>query len=63
MLTAHFAGENVEAVAVFDDRAAVNQHGFHSGRVALHFLGVDHVGELLLFGRSKDRGGERGIGR
>ncbi len=47
LLAAHFAGEYVEALAVFDDGAAVDQHGFHSRRMALHFLGVDRVGEFL----------------
>ena len=47
LLAAHFAGEYVQALAVFDDGAAVDQHGFHSGRVALHFLGVDRSREFL----------------
>ncbi len=40
-------GKTSIALAVFDDRRAVDKDGFHARRMAAHFLGVDRVGKLL----------------
>src|SRR6266550_4999164 len=47
LLAPYFTWENIMALAVFDDGGAVHDDGFHSRRMAAHFLGIDHIRQFL----------------
>jgi hypothetical protein len=40
-------GEDIVTATVFDDRSAIDDHGFHARRMAPYFLGDPRVGKLF----------------
>jgi hypothetical protein len=47
LLPPDFARENIIAVAVLDNRPAIDDYGFYSGGMFFHFLSIDDVRQLL----------------